>query len=199
MRIFYLNLLYFFIFLALVRLKYLEVGDSASDIPTYILLLIFLGYFLLSLVNVYFHRRKRKLALKIRLGFYPKYQGKVIINMGTVSILLVSLIYLLPGAATVPLLIAIFLSSAIGLGVYHNKKDHMHRLPALLILIICVMAALFLTPANPIYAMGAAFAISIAVLIFSNLIIRYKKIPFYVGESKLFHAITILLIIVSLL
>lgn len=195
MGIFYTTLLYFFIFLILNRLKYIEIGKSLSDMPIFVLILGILIYLFLSLINIIINRKKGKYKIKFQLGYPQDVQGKLIINIGAGILPMLALVYLYPRAALIPFLISISICLSICLVIYHSKKNVKNELPVFISFLISVACALLLTPANPIFLMLAVFAAGNLFLLLSNIIFLKIKTPLYIGEKNFFHVFFILILI----
>ena len=194
MAVFYFTLLYFFIFLVFTRFKYFNIENSLNQVPEYIIILGFLVYLLLSLVNIIIFKQDNKIKIKIKLGYLKNVHRGVVINLGAGILPMIILLYYYPRSALVPLVIALLLSTSIGLGFYQRKKNIQNKLPVFSILIISILVALFLTPSNPVFLMISVFIMSNLILLLINILFMRKKTPLYIGEQNFYHMLFVLLL-----
>ena len=176
MAVFYFTLLYFFIFLVFTRFKYFNIENSLNQVPEYIIILGFLVYLLLSLVNIIIFKQDNKIKIKIKLGYLKNVHRGVVINLGAGILPMIILLYYYPRSALVPLVIALLLSTSIGLGFYQRKKNIQNKLPVFSILIISILVALFLTPSNPVFLMISVFIMSNLILLLINILAGSGKL-----------------------
>jgi len=195
MAVFYQTLLYFFIFLCLDTLRYIEIGKSFSQFSVSVLILFILLYMLLSLINIRFNYSKRKYQAKIKLGYPIEPSGYVIVNLGAGILPLGVLIYAYAQTAFIPFLIALSVSLAVCLWLYWSERNIKNKLPAFIIFIISAVCALLLAPANPVFLMLAAFIACNLFLLLTNLFLFRKKTPLSIGDENFYHVFFIVMLI----
>lgn len=194
MATFYLTLLYFIIFLFLNRFEYIKLSNSLIQVPEYLIILGFLVYMILSLINIIFYEQDNKYKVKVKLGYLEKIDKDIVINIGAGILPIIILLYYYPRSALVPLAIALLLSTSIGLSFYRRKKNIYNKLPVFSGLIISIFTALFLSPSNPVYLMISVFVMSSLILLLINILFLRKKTPLYIGEQNFYHMLFVLLL-----